>query len=185
ATWWIRQAITRAIADQARTIRIPVHMIETINKFARTSRELIQEFGEGPTPEQLSERMNLPIDKVRGIVKIAQHPISLEAPVGDEGDTHFGDFIEDKSVVSPAAATSSVMLKEQLEVVLGTLTEREAKILRLRFGLNNGYPHTLEEVGNVFHVTRERIRQIEAKALKKLCHPIRSKKLKGFMETTR
>ncbi len=184
ATWWIRQAITRAIADQARTIRIPVHMIETINKFARASRELIQEFGEGPSPEQLAERMNLPIDKVRGIVKIAQHPISLEAPVGDEGDTHFGDFIEDKSSISPATATSSVMLKEQLEEVLGTLTEREAKILRLRFGLNNGYPHTLEEVGNVFHVTRERIRQIEAKALKKLCHPIRSRKLRGFMEVT-
>ena len=185
ATWWIRQAITRAIADQARTIRIPVHMIETINKFARASRELIQEFGEGPSPEQLAKRMNLPIDKVRGIVKIAQHPISLEAPVGDEGDTHFGDFIEDKSIISPSAATSSVMLKEQLEEVLGTLTEREAKILRLRFGLNNGYPHTLEEVGNVFHVTRERIRQIEAKALKKLAHPIRSRKLKGFMEVTR
>ncbi|MCK4402109.1 sigma-70 family RNA polymerase sigma factor, partial [bacterium] len=182
ATWWIRQAITRAIADQARTIRIPVHMIETINKFARASRELIQEFGEEPSPEQLAKKMKLPIDKVRGIVKIAQHPISLEAPVGDEGGTHFGDFIEDKSIVSPSAATSSVMLKEQLEEVLGTLTEREAKILRLRFGLNNGYPHTLEEVGNVFHVTRERIRQIEAKALKKLCHPIRSKKLKGFLE---
>ncbi len=182
ATWWIRQAITRAIADQARTIRIPVHMIETINKFARASRELIQEFGEEPSPEKLAERMKLPIDKVRGIVKIAQHPISLEAPVGDEGDTHFGDFIEDKSIVSPSDATSSVMLKEQLEEVLVTLTEREAKILRLRFGLNNGYPHTLEEVGNVFHVTRERIRQIEAKALKKLCHPIRSKKLKGFLE---
>jgi len=184
ATWWIRQAITRAIADQARTIRIPVHMIETINKFARTSRELIQEFGEEPSAEQLAERMNLPIDKVRGIVKIAQHPISLEAPVGDEGDTHFGDFIEDKSIVSPTTATSSVMLKEQLEEVLVTLTEREAKILRLRFGLNNGYPHTLEEVGNVFHVTRERIRQIEAKALKKLCHPIRSRKLKGFLKVT-
>ncbi|MDO9463738.1 MAG: RNA polymerase sigma factor RpoD [bacterium] len=184
ATWWIRQAITRAIADQARTIRIPVHMIETINKFARTSRELIQEFGEEPSPEQLAERMKLPIDKVRGIVKIAQHPISLEAPVGDEGDTHFGDFIEDKSIVSPSAATSSVMLKEQLEEVLVTLTEREARILRLRFGLNNGYPHTLEEVGNVFHVTRERIRQIEAKALKKLCHPIRSRKLRGFLEVT-
>ncbi len=185
ATWWIRQAITRAIADQARTIRIPVHMIETINKFARTSRELIQEFGEEPSAEQLAEKMELPIDKVRGIVKIAQHPISLEAPVGDEGDTHFGDFIEDKSIVSPSTATSSVMLKEQLEEVLVTLTEREAKILRLRFGLNNGYPHTLEEVGNVFHVTRERIRQIEAKALKKLCHPIRSRKLKGFLEVTR
>ncbi|MBU0478355.1 RNA polymerase sigma factor RpoD [bacterium] len=184
ATWWIRQAITRAIADQARTIRIPVHMIETINKFARASRELIQEFGEEPSPEQLAERMKLPIDKVRGIVKIAQHPISLEAPVGDEGDTHFGDFIEDKTIVSPSAATSSVMLKEQLEEVLVTLTEREARILRLRFGLNNGYPHTLEEVGNVFHVTRERIRQIEAKALKKLCHPIRSRKLRGFLEAT-
>ena len=158
--------------------------IETINKLASTSRELIQEFGEEPSPEQLAERMNLSIDNVRGVVKIAQHPISLEAPVGDEGDTHFGDFIEDKSIVSPSDATSSVMLKEQLEEVLVTLTEREAKILRLRFGLNNGYPHTLEEVGNVFHVTRERIRQIEAKALKKLCHPIRSRKLKGFLEVT-
>ena len=185
ATWWIRQAITRAIADQARTIRIPVHMIEKINKFARASRELIQEFGEEPSPEQLAEKMKLSMDKVRGIVKIAQHPISLEAPVGDEGDTHFGDFIEDKSIVSPSNATSSVMLKEQLEEVLVTLTEREAKILRLRFGLNDGYPHTLEEVGNVFHVTRERIRQIEAKALKKLCHPIRSRKLKGFLEVAR
>ena len=182
ATWWIRQAITRSIADQSRTIRIPVHMTETINKLVRVSRSLVQENGREPTPEEIALAMKLPVDKVRGIIKIAQHPISLETPIGDEGDTSFGDFIEDKSSVSPANATAYAMLKEQMDEVLETLTEREQKVLTLRFGIGDGYPRTLEEVGKIFHVTRERVRQIEAKALKKLRHPIRAKKLKNFLD---
>lgn len=182
ATWWIRQAITRSIADQSRTIRIPVHMTETINKLVRVSRALVQKNGREPTPEEISAEMDLPSDKVRGIIKIAQHPISLETPIGDEGDTSFGDFIEDKSAVSPATATAYAMLKEQMDGVLSTLTEREQKVLVLRFGIGDGCPRTLEEVGKIFHVTRERVRQIEAKALKKLRHPIRSKKLKNFLD---
>lgn len=182
ATWWIRQAITRSIADQSRTIRIPVHMTETINKLVRVSRSLVQENGREPTPEEISSTMKIPVDKVRGIIKIAQHPISLETPIGDEGDTSFGDFIEDKSAVSPANATAYAMLKEQMEGVLCTLTEREQKVLTLRFGIGDGYPRTLEEVGKIFSVTRERVRQIEAKALKKLRHPIRAKKLKNFLD---
>jgi RNA polymerase primary sigma factor len=182
ATWWIRQAITRSIADQSRTIRIPVHMTETINKLVRVSRSLVQENGREPTPEEISIAMDLPVEKVRGIIKIAQHPISLETPIGDEGDTSFGDFIEDKSAVSPANATAYAMLKEQMDEVLETLTEREQKVLTLRFGIGDGYPRTLEEVGNIFNVTRERVRQIEAKALKKLRHPIRAKKLKNFLD---
>jgi len=181
ATWWIRQAVTRAIADQARTIRIPVHMIETINKLIRTSRYLVQEYGREPAAEELAEMMGMPVEKVRGILKIAQEPISLETPIGEEGDSHFGDFIEDKEAVCPASATAFLMLREQMEKVLETLTEREQKVLRLRFGIGDGYPRTLEEVGTVFHVTRERIRQIEAKALRKLRHPKRSRKLKGFL----
>ena len=181
ATWWIRQAITRSIADQSRTIRIPVHMTETINKLVRVSRSLVQKNGREPTPEEISSEMKIPVDKVRGIIKIAQHPISLETPIGDEGDTSFGDFIEDKSAVSPATATAYAMLKEQMEDVLETLTERERKVLTLRFGIGDGCPRTLEEVGKIFHVTRERVRQIEAKALKKLRHPIRARKLKNFL----
>lgn len=181
ATWWIRQAITRSIADQSRTIRIPVHMTETINKLIRVSRVLVQETGREPTPEEIAHAMRIPVSKVRGILKIAQEPISLQTPVGDEGDTHFGDFIEDKRAISPANATAYTMLKEQMDDVLSTLTEREKKVLRLRFGIGDGYPRTLEEVGAVFKVTRERVRQIEAKALKKLRHPIRSRKLKGFL----
>ena len=182
ATWWIRQAITRSIADQSRTIRIPVHMTETINKLVRISRSLVQQNGREPTPEEIADAMELPVDKVRGIIKIAQHPISLETPIGDEGDTSFGDFIEDKSAVSPANATAYAMLKEQMDEVLETLTEREQKVLTLRFGIGDGYPRTLEEVGKIFNVTRERVRQIEAKALKKLRHPIRAKKLKNFLD---
>ncbi|MFA6600541.1 MAG: RNA polymerase sigma factor RpoD [Candidatus Omnitrophota bacterium] len=182
ATWWIRQAITRSIADQARTIRIPVHMIETINKFFRASRHLVQETGREPTPEEVAHVMKMPIEKVKGILKIAQEPISLQTPIGDEGDTSFGDFIEDKSAVSPANATAYSMLKEQMDDVLMTLTEREEKVLRLRFGIGDGYPRTLEEVGQIFNVTRERVRQIEAKALRKLRHPTRSRKLKSFLE---
>ena len=182
ATWWIRQAITRSIADQSRTIRIPVHMTETINKLVRVSRSLVQENGREPTPEEIASAMKVPVDKVRGIIKIAQHPISLETPIGDEGDTSFGDFIEDKSAVSPANATAYAMLKEQMDEVLETLTEREQKVLTLRFGIGDGYPRTLEEVGKIFNVTRERVRQIEAKALKKLRHPIRAKKLKNFLD---
>ncbi|OIO40098.1 MAG: RNA polymerase sigma factor RpoD [Candidatus Omnitrophica bacterium CG1_02_49_10] len=182
ATWWIRQAVTRAIADQARTIRIPVHMTETINKLVRVSRSLVQEKGKEPTPEEIARELRVPIDKVRGILKIAQEPISLQTPIGDEGDTNFGDFIEDKRAVSPASATAYSMLKEQMEDVLETLTEREQKVLRLRFGIGDGYPRTLEEVGKIFNVTRERIRQIEAKALRKLRHPTRSRKLKTFMD---
>ena len=181
ATWWIRQAITRSIADQSRTIRIPVHMTETINKLIRVSRALVQETGREPTPEELSHDMKIPVDKVRSILKIAQEPISLQTPIGDEGDTHFGDFIEDKRAVSPANATAYTMLREQMGGVLDTLTEREKKVLRLRFGIGDGYPRTLEEVGAIFSVTRERVRQIEAKALKKLRHPTRSRKLKNFL----
>ena len=182
ATWWIRQAITRSIADQARTIRIPVHMIETINKFFRASRHLVQETGREPTPEEVAHVMKMPLDKVKGILKIAQEPISLQTPIGDEGDTSFGDFIEDKTAVSPANATAYSMLKEQMDDVLLTLTEREEKVLRLRFGIGDGYPRTLEEVGHIFNVTRERVRQIEAKALRKLRHPTRSRKLKNFLD---
>ncbi len=181
ATWWIRQAITRSIADQSRTIRIPVHMTETINKLIKVSRTLVQQNGKEPTPEEIAYKMRMPVDKVRGILKIAQEPISLQTPIGDEGDTHFGDFIEDKRAVSPANATAYSMLKEQMDDVLGTLTEREKKVLRLRFGIGDGYPRTLEEVGAVFKVTRERVRQIEAKALRKLRHPTRSRKLKNFL----
>lgn len=182
ATWWIRQAITRSIADQSRTIRIPVHMTETINKLIRISRGLVQENGREPTSEEISCAMKLSVEKVRGIIKIAQHPISLETPIGDEGDTNFGDFIEDKSAVSPANATAYAMLKEQMDEVLETLTERERRVLTLRFGIGDGYPRTLEEVGKIFSVTRERVRQIEAKALKKLRHPIRARKLKNFLD---
>ena len=181
ATWWIRQAITRSIADQSRTIRIPVHMTETINKLIKVSRTLVQQNGKEPTPEEIAHKMRMPVDKVRGILKIAQEPISLQTPIGDEGDTHFGDFIEDKRAISPANATAYSMLKEQMDDVLGTLTEREKKVLRLRFGIGDGYPRTLEEVGAVFNVTRERVRQIEAKALRKLRHPTRSRKLKNFL----
>ncbi|MFH1381185.1 MAG: RNA polymerase sigma factor RpoD [Candidatus Omnitrophota bacterium] len=181
ATWWIGQAITRSIADQSRTIRIPVHMTETINKLIRFSRTLVQETGREPTPEELGHSMRIPVDKVRSILKIAQEPISLQTPIGDEGDTNFGDFIEDKRAISPASATAYTMLKEQMGGVLDTLTEREKKVLRLRFGIGDGYPRTLEEVGAIFHVTRERVRQIEAKALKKLRHPTRSRKLKSFL----
>ncbi len=182
ATWWIRQAITRSIADQARTIRIPVHMTETINRLVRVSRSLVQETGREPTPEEIARHMELSAEKVRGILKIAQEPISLQTPVGDEGDTHFGDFIEDKRALSPASATAYTMLKEQMEGVLDTLTDREKQVLRLRFGIGDGYPRTLEEVGTIFHVTRERVRQIEAKALRKLRHPIRSRKLRNFLD---
>ena len=182
ATWWIRQAITRSIADQSRTIRIPVHMTETINKLVRASRTLVQKNGREPTPEEIASEMKVPVVKVREIIKIAQHPISLETPIGDEGDTSFGDFIEDKSAISPANATAYAMLKEQMDDVLSTLTERERKVLTLRFGIGDGCPRTLEEVGKIFNVTRERVRQIEAKALKKLKHPIRAKKLKNFLD---
>lgn len=182
ATWWIRQAITRSIADQSRTIRIPVHMTETINKLIRVSRALVQENGKEPSPEEIAHEMSLPVEKIRGILKIAQEPISLQTPVGDEGSTHFGDFIEDKKAVSPASATAYTMLKEQMETVLETLTERERKVLKLRFGMGDGYPRTLEEVGSIFNVTRERVRQIEAKALRKLRHPTRSRKLKNFLD---
>ena len=182
ATWWIRQAITRAIADQARTIRIPVHMIETINKLMRVSKKILLERGKEPSPEELSEEMELPIERVRGILKIAQHPISLQTPVGDKDDSQFGDFIEDKGVESPAEATSYSLLKEQMKTVLLTLTNREAQVLTLRFGIEDGSPRTLEEVGKIFHVTRERVRQIEAKALRKMRHPTRSRKLHGFLD---
>jgi RNA polymerase primary sigma factor len=182
ATWWIRQAITRAIADQARTIRIPVHMIETINKLIRTSRYLVQDLGREPTPEEIAEKMELPLDKVRKVLKIAKEPISLETPIGEEEDSHLGDFIEDKSVVSPSDAVISMNLADQTRKVLATLTPREEKVLRMRFGIGEKSDHTLEEVGQDFEVTRERIRQIEAKALRKLRHPSRSKRLKSFIE---
>ncbi|MFM9280718.1 RNA polymerase sigma factor RpoD [Paenibacillus jiagnxiensis] len=182
ATWWIRQAITRAIADQARTIRIPVHMVETINKLIRVSRQLLQELGREPSPEEVAAEMELSVEKVREIMKIAQEPVSLETPIGEEDDSHLGDFIEDQEALAPADAAAYELLKEQLEDVLDTLTEREENVLRLRFGLDDGRTRTLEEVGKVFGVTRERIRQIEAKALRKLRHPSRSKRLKDFLE---
>lgn len=182
ATWWIRQAITRAIADQARTIRIPVHMVETINKLIRVSRQLLQELGREPTPEEIAEEMNMPVERVREILKISQEPVSLETPIGEEEDSHLGDFIQDDNVPVPADAAAFTLLKEQLEEVLGTLTEREQKVLTLRFGLEDGRARTLEEVGKEFNVTRERIRQIEAKALRKLRHPSRSRKLKDYLE---
>jgi len=184
ATWWIRQAITRSIADQARTIRIPVHMTETINKIIRFSRVFVQENGREPTPEEIAHKMRFPQDKIKSILKIAQEPISLQMPIGDEGDTHFGDFIQDKKAVSPANETVRSMLKDEMNSALSTLTEREKKILVLRFGIHDGCPRTLEEVGNVFKVTRERVRQIEAKALKKLRHPSRSRRLRTFMDMT-
>jgi len=182
ATWWIRQAITRAIADQARTIRIPVHMIETINKLIRTSRALVQELGREPTSEEIAQRMDIPVSKVRKVLKIAQEPISLETPIGEEEDSHLGDFIEDRGVISPADAVININLKEQTEAVLKTLTPREEKVIKMRFGVGDGSEHTLEEVGQSFAVTRERIRQIEAKALRKLRHPSRSRKLRAFLE---
>ena len=182
ATWWIRQAITRAIADQARTIRIPVHMVETINKLVREQRNLLQELGQDPTPEQIAERMDMTPDKVREILKIAQEPVSLETPIGEEDDSHLGDFIEDEVIENPVDYTTRVVLREQLDEVLDTLTDREENVLRLRFGLDDGKMRTLEDVGKVFNVTRERIRQIEAKALRKLRHPSRSKPLRDFIE---
>ena len=182
ATWWIRQAITRAIADQARTIRIPVHMVETINKLIRVSRQLLQELGREPTPEEIAEEMNMPVDRVREILKISQEPVSLETPIGEEEDSHLGDFIQDDNVPVPADAAAFTLLKEQLVEVLSTLTDREQKVLRLRFGLDDGRARTLEEVGKEFNVTRERIRQIEAKALRKLRHPSRSRKLKDYLD---
>ena len=181
ATWWIRQAITRAIADQARTIRIPVHMVETINKVIRVSRQLLQELGHDPTPEEIAEEMAMPVERVREILKIAQEPVSLETPIGEEEDSHLGDFIPDEDASEPSEAASFTLLKEQLLEVLDTLTDREKQVLKLRFGIDDGQPHTLEEVGQQFNVTRERIRQIEAKALRKLRHPSRSKKLKDFL----
>jgi RNA polymerase primary sigma factor len=182
ATWWIRQAITRAIADQARTIRIPVHMVETINKLIRVQRQLLQDLGREPTPEEIAEKMDFTPEKVREILKIAQEPVSLETPIGEEDDSHLGDFIEDQDALAPSDAAAYELLKEQLEDVLDTLTDREENVLRLRFGLDDGRTRTLEEVGKVFGVTRERIRQIEAKALRKLRHPSRSKRLKDFLE---
>ena len=182
ATWWIRQAITRAIADQARTIRIPVHMVETINKLIRVSRQLLQELGREPTPEEIAEEMRMSVERVREILKISQEPVSLETPIGEEEDSHLGDFIQDDNVPVPADAAAFTMLKEQLEDVLSTLTDREQKVLRLRFGLDDGRARTLEEVGKEFNVTRERIRQIEAKALRKLRHPSRSRKLKDYLD---
>lgn len=182
ATWWIRQAITRAIADQARTIRIPVHMVETINKFVRVQRQLLQELGREPYPEEIAKHMNMPVDRVREIQKISLEPVSLETPIGEEEDSHLGDFIQDDNVPVPAEAAAFTLLREQLEEVLSTLTEREQKVLKLRFGLEDGRARTLEEVGKEFKVTRERIRQIEAKALRKLRHPSRSRKLKDYLE---
>jgi RNA polymerase primary sigma factor len=182
ATWWIRQAITRAIADQARTIRIPVHMVETINKLIRVQRQLLQELGRDPTPEEIAKEMDVPVERVREIMKIAQEPVSLETPIGEEEDSHLGDFIEDEDAQAPAEAASFMLLREQLEEVLDSLTPREKRVLRLRFGLDDGRARTLEEVGQEFGVTRERIRQIEAKALRKLRHPSRSKKLKDYLE---
>jgi RNA polymerase primary sigma factor len=183
ATWWIRQAITRSVADQARTIRIPVHMIEIINKLMRVQKQLLQEFGREPTAEEIADEMNLPVERVSAVLKMAQQPISLESPVGDSGDANFGDFIEDKSAENPSDMTSHLLLRERLNDVLTTLTERERKILELRFGLHDGYARTLEEVGKQFKVTRERIRQIEAKGLRKLRHPTRIRQLQGFLES--
>ena len=182
ATWWIRQAITRAIADQARTIRIPVHMVETINKLVRVSRQLLQELGREPSPEEIAEELKMPVERVREILKISQEPVSLETPIGEEEDSHLGDFIQDDNVPVPAEAAAQTLLKEQLNEVLDSLTEREQKVLRLRFGMNDGRARTLEEVGNEFDVTRERIRQIEAKALRKLRHPSRSRKLRDYLD---
>ena len=182
ATWWIRQAITRAIADQARTIRIPVHMVETINKLIRVSRQLLQELGREPTPEEIAEELDMPVERVREILKISQEPVSLETPIGEEEDSHLGDFIQDDNVPVPAEAAAQTLLKEQLDEVLDTLTDREQKVLRLRFGMNDGRARTLEEVGKEFDVTRERIRQIEAKALRKLRHPSRSRKLRDYLD---
>jgi RNA polymerase primary sigma factor len=182
ATWWIRQAITRSIADQSRTIRIPVHMVETINKLLNISRRLAQEYGREPTPKEIGEEMEMPPEKIRGIIKLAQLPISLEAPIGDEEDNHLGDFIEDRNALPPPDAASKQLLKEQIDGVLSTLTPREQRVLQLRFGLEDGRSRTLEEVGKEFKVTRERIRQIEAKALRKLRHPSRSRKLKDYLE---
>lgn len=182
ATWWIRQAITRAIADQARTIRIPVHMVETINKLIRVSRQLLQELGREPTPEEIAAELDMPVERVREILKISQEPVSLETPIGEEEDSHLGDFIQDDNVLVPAEAAAATLLKEQLDEVLDTLTEREQKVLRLRFGMNDGRARTLEEVGREFDVTRERIRQIEAKALRKLRHPSRSRKLRDYLD---
>jgi len=182
ATWWIRQAITRAIADQARTIRIPVHMVETINRLVRVQRQLLQELGRDPLPEEIAEEMGIGVERVREIMKIAQEPVSLETPIGEEEDSHLGDFIEDQEAPSPVEAASFALLREQLEEVLETLTPREKRVLRLRFGLEDGRARTLEEVGQTFGVTRERIRQIEAKALRKLRHPSRSRKLKDFLD---
>lgn len=182
ATWWIRQSITRAIADQARTIRIPVHMVETINKVTKVSRQLVQELGREPQPEEIAKEMDLPVEKVREILKVAQEPVSLESPVGEEEDSHLGDFIQDDNIKAPADAASYMFLKEQLEEVMEALTDREQQVIRMRFGLDDGHPLTLEQVGKHFNVTRERIRQIEAKALRKLKHPSRSKKLKDYLE---
>ena len=182
ATWWIRQAITRAIADQARTIRIPVHMVENINKLIRVSRQLLQQLGRDPSPEEIAAEMEITVDRVREIMKIAQEPVSLETPIGEEEDSHLGDFIEDQDAPAPAEAASYILMKEQLTEVLATLTDREKKVLELRFGINDGRARTLEEVGQIFGVTRERIRQIEAKALRKLKHPSRSKKLRDFLD---
>ncbi len=182
ATWWIRQAITRAIADQSRTIRIPVHMVETINRLVRTSRQLLQELGREPQPEEIAQRMDMPVERVREVMKISQDPVSLETPIGEEEDSHLGDFIQDEHVAVPVDAATFTLLHEQLLEVLETLTEREQKVLKLRFGLEDGHPRTLEEVGKEFNVTRERIRQIEAKALRKLRHPSRSKKLKDYLD---
>jgi len=182
ATWWIRQAITRSIADQARTIRIPVHMTETINKIIRVSRMFVQEFGREPTPKEIAKQMRIPVTKVKEIMKISQVPISLQTPIGDEGDTNFGDFIEDKKAISPATATLHSMLKEEIHSVLDTLDERERKILELRFGIHDGTSRTLEEVGSEFNVTRERVRQIESKALRKLRHPTRSRRIQQFLD---
>jgi RNA polymerase primary sigma factor len=184
ATWWIRQAITRAIADQARTIRVPVHMIEAINKVVRASRSLVQEYGREPTPDEIAERLDLPIEKVKSVFKVAQEPISLDRPIGEDEDSHFGDFIEDTGIVSPAQSAALLMLQERMEKVLTTLSRREEKVIRLRFGIGDGCPRTLEEVGSIFNVTRERVRQIEAKALRKLRHPTRSRRLKGYLDIT-